>query len=296
MFLSAPSTQLRLAIAGDLHGEWSEADAQLLEQLAPDAVLFVGDLSDGDLRLTKAITRLRQPTAVILGNHDRGRDRSGNIFQQQINLLGDLHCGWRQRRWTVPRLGVVGCRPGTAGGGFHLSKAVEAVVGPISVEESADRIVQACASIPRDWPLVLLAHCGPTGLGSNAQDPCGRDWKQPACDWGDADLALALDRLGHERPPQLVVFGHMHHRLKGRQGERRTFHRDRRGTVFLNAACVPRRGLDEQGRGLCHFSWVEFDNDQLSHVSHRWFLDDGSVAYAETLYERGLHHQGGHRC
>jgi len=296
LFLSAPSSRLRLAIAGDLHGEWSEADAQLLAQLAPDAVLFVGDLSDGDLRLTKAITRLPQPTAVILGNHDRGRDRSGSIFQQQINLLGDLHCGWRQRRWTVPRLGLVGCRPGTAGGGFHLSKAVEAVVGPISVEESADRIVQACASIPRDWPLVLLAHCGPTGLGSNAQDPCGRDWKQPACDWGDADLALALDRLGHERPPQLVVFGHMHHRLKGRQGERRTFHQDRRGTVFLNAACVPRRGLDEQGRGLCHFSWVEFDDDQLSHVSHRWFLDDGSVAYAETLYDRAHHDQDGDRC
>ena len=258
----------------------------MLDRLSPDAVLFVGDLSDGDLRLTKAITGLRQPTAVILGNHDRGRDHSGGVFQQQIKLLGDLHCGWRHRQWTVPRLGVVGCRPGTAGGGFHLSKAVEAVVGPISVEESAERIVQACASVPKDWPLVLLAHCGPTGLGSDARDPCGRDWKTPACDWGDADLALALDRLARKRPPQLVVFGHMHHRLKGRQGERRTFHQDRRGTVFLNAACVPRRGLDDQGRGLCHFSWVEFEDDQLSHVSHRWFLADGSVAYAETLYEQ----------
>ena len=32
------------------------------------------------------------PVAVILGNHDRGRDRSGGILEQQIALLGDLHC------------------------------------------------------------------------------------------------------------------------------------------------------------------------------------------------------------
>ena len=286
MPLTPSRSRLRLAIAGDLHGDWCDADAALLERLAPDAVLFVGDLSDGDLRLTKAITRLPQPVAVILGNHDRGQDRSGGVFQRQLDLLGDLHCGWRQRCWQEPRLGVVGCRPGTAGGGFHLSRAVEAVVGPISVEESAKRIVEACGSVPEDWPLVLLAHCGPRGLGSDAKDPCGRDWKSPACDWGDADLALALDQLSRQRSPQLVVFGHMHHRLKGHQGERRTFHQDRRGTVFLNAACVPRRGLDQRGRELCHFSWVEFEDDQLSHVSHRWFLADGRVAYAETLYER----------
>ena len=285
MPLTPSSSRLRLAIAGDLHGDWCDADAALLEHLAPDAVLFVGDLSDGDLRLTKAITRLPHPVAVILGNHDRGKDPTGGIFQRQIDLLGDLHCGWRKRQWPSPHLGVVGCRPGSAGGGFHLSKAVQAVVGPITVEQSAARIVEASAAVPDDWPLVLLAHSGPTGLGSDAADPCGRDWKQPACDWGDADLALALTQMAQQRRPQLVVFGHMHHRLKGRQGERRTYVRDRHGTVFLNAACVPRRGLDSEGRTLCHWSWVEFDQGELVHVSHRWYLPDGSVAYAETLLD-----------
>ena len=276
-----------MAIAGDLHGVWSDADARLLDCLAPDAVLFVGDLSDGDRRLTKAITRLSFPVAVILGNHDRGRDRSGAVFQQQIDLLGDLHCAWRMRHWDTPCLGVVGCRPGTAGGGFHLSPAVEAVVGPLTMEQSADRIVEACRAVPDDWPLVLLAHCGPTGLGSEAGDPCGRDWKAPACDWGDGDLALAIDRLSCQRRPQLVVFGHMHHQLKAKQGQRRTFYRDRHGTVYLNAACVPRRGLDGDDRTLTHFSWVEFGHGQLNHVSHRWYLPDGSLAYAETLYQVG---------
>ena len=257
----------------------------MLTQLAPDAVLFVGDLSDGDLRLTKAITQLPHPVAVILGNHDRGKDSSGGVFQRQLDLLGDLHCGWRMRQWSLPPIGVVGCRPGSAGGGFHLSRAVQAVVGPITLEQSAERIVDACRDVPADWPLVLLAHSGPTGLGSEAVAPCGRDWKQPACDWGDADLALALDRLATRRRPELVVFGHMHHRLKGRQGERSTYQRDRHGTVFLNAACVPRRGLDADGRHLCHWSWVEFDGGKLVHVSHRWHLPDGTLAYAETLLD-----------
>ena len=248
-------------------------------------MLFVGDLSDGDLRLTKSITQLKHPVAVILGNHDRGKDASGETFQRQLNLLGDLHCGWRMREWSSPAVGVVGCRPGSAGGGFHLSRAVQAVVGPITVEQSAARIVDACASVPPSWPLVLLAHSGPTGLGSEASDPCGRDWKQPPCDWGDRDLALALDQLASRRRPSLVVFGHMHHRLKGRQGERSTYQRDRYGTVFLNAACVPRRGMDAEGRQLCHWSWVEFDQANLVHVSHRWYLPDGAQAYAETLLD-----------
>ena len=40
---------------GDLHGCWSELDHELLDGMAPDAVLFVGDLSDGDLRIVRAI-------------------------------------------------------------------------------------------------------------------------------------------------------------------------------------------------------------------------------------------------
>ena len=171
-----------------------------MQHLKPDAVLFVGDLADGDLRLTRRITRLPFPVAVILGNHDRGRDRSGGILEQQVALLGDLHCAWRTIQWPELALTIVGARPCSAGGGFHLSKAVEAVYGLVSLETSADRIVQAAAEVPADQPLIVMAHCGPSGLGSDATSPCGRDWKTPAVDWGDQDLALK-----HEHPSAEVI-------------------------------------------------------------------------------------------
>ena len=274
---------MRLAIAGDLHGDWTFDDEQLLDQLKPDAVLFVGDLSDGDLRLVKAITRLNRPCAVILGNHDRGRDRSGEKLRQQLLMLGELDCSWRMRNWSSPPVAIIGCRPCSSGGGFHLSEAVRSVFGPVTEEESANRIVQAASGAPETWPLVLLAHSGPTGLGSDASSICGRDWKHPHIDWGDRDLAIAVEAMRHHRAADLVVFGHMHHCLRGGKGERLTFHRDRYGTAYVNAACVPRSGSDESGQTLIHFTWVEFEGRHLSLVCHRWFHLDGTLAYEQTL-------------
>ena len=274
---------MRLAIAGDLHGDWTFDDEQLLDHLKPDAVLFVGDLSDGDLRLVKAITRLNRPCAVILGNHDRGRDRSGEKLRQQLLMLGELDCSWRMRNWSSPPVAIIGCRPCSSGGGFHLSEAVRSVFGPVTEQESANRIVQAASGAPETWPLVLLAHSGPTGLGSDASSICGRDWKHPHIDWGDRDLAIAVEAMRRHRAADLVVFGHMHHCLRGGKGERLTFHRDRYGTAYVNAACVPRSGSDESGQTLIHFTWVEFEGRHLSLVSHRWFHLDGTLAYEQTL-------------
>ena len=183
---------------------------------------------------------------------------------------------------------VVGARPCSAGGGFHLSKAVEAVYGPVSLEASSERIVQAAADVPADQPLIVMAHCGPSGLGSEAASPCGRDWKTPAVDWGDQDLALALDRMANARPADLVIFGHMHHRLRHGAGQRRTVQRDRQGTVYLNAACVPRHGIDASGRPWRHFSWVELDhNGDVQLAAHRWYGLDGELLEQQVLLDSG---------
>ncbi len=250
--------------------------------------MFVGDLSDGDIRVTKSISEIPLPTAVILGNHDRGRDQTGDVLRNQLKVLAEKHCSWSLRKWEEPRLAVIGARPCSSGGGFYLSKEVEAVFGPLTIQDSADRIVSAANSAPVNWPMVLLAHSGPTGLGSEAESICGRDWKSPAIDWGDLDLALALNQMRGTRLPALVVFGHMHHALTRTSGYRRTFHKDIYGTIFLNCACVPRRGFDSSGRLVCHFSWVEFVNGQLNHVSHRWYLQDGSLSYEEVLHCKNL--------
>jgi uncharacterized protein (TIGR04168 family) len=281
----------RLAVVGDPHGAWDKHDGELVQQLAVDALLLVGDLSDGKPRIPALLRRLEVPTACVLGNHDTGRDDSGRTLQRQLDGLGPLHCGWGLRQFEG--LAVVGGRPGTAGGGFHLSPAVRALYGPLSLEASTARITAAAALADPAQPLVLLAHCGPSGLGSEASDPCGRDWKKPARDWGDQDLALAIRQIRRSRPLPLVAFGHMHHALKRGQGERRSLVVDRDGTVYLNAACVPRHGRDAQGRELRHFSWVELEvppaNPQAARVlraSHRWYGLDGQLIYEQTLLVR----------
>lgn len=275
---------MEIAIAGDLHDQWDGADQALLELLAPDALLLVGDFSDGRQRIPALLQQLRLPVACVLGNHDSARDCSGRTLQRQLDLLGERHCGWGLRQLTPPGLAVVGARPGSAGGGFHLSPAMRAVYGPVELEQSVQRIVTAAAAADPALPLVLLAHCGPSGLGSDANDPCGRDWKAPACDWGDQDLALAIERIRRRRPLPLVVFGHMHHGLRRGQGERRSLHRDRHGTIHLNTACVPRHGIDQHDRELRHFSWVRFVNGELCHVAHRWYGLGGELHYEQTLW------------
>ena len=245
----------------------------------------MGDLSDGDLRLTRRLRDLPFPLAMILGNHDRGRDHSGGVLRQQLTLVQNVDCGWRRLPLDPLPLSVVGGRPCSSGGGFHLSKAVRAVYGPVTLEESAERIVAAAAAVPADQPLVLMAHCGPSGLGSDPASPCGRDWKTPAVDWGDQDLALALDRIARTRVPDLVIFGHMHHQLKRGSGLRTSLLRNRRGTAFVNAACVPRSGVNDQGETLLHWSWAEFSGPRLTALSHRWYRADGTLAYQERLPE-----------
>jgi len=276
---------MQIAIAGDLHGQWDGSDHDLLAQLAPDALLLVGDFSDGRSRIPTLLAGLDLPLACIIGNHDTGKDGSGERLRRQLSLLGERHCGWSLRELRPPGLAVVGARPGTAGGGFQLSRAVRAVYGPVSQQESADRITRAALAADPDLPLILLAHSGPSGLGSRAADPCGRDWKHPPCDWGDQDLAIAIAQIRRRRPLPLVVFGHMHHLLRRHQGERLSFLRDAQGTAYLNCACVPRHGTDQQGRKLRHFSWVRFEDGRPVQISHRWYGLDGTLLYRERLWQ-----------
>lgn len=281
-------SDLHLAIAGDLHDQWDASDHELLARLRPDALLLVGDFSDGDSRIPMLLAGLDLPLACIIGNHDTGKDGSGRRLREQLSLLGDLHCGWGLRELRPPGLAVVGARPGTAGGGFQLSRAVRSVYGPVSQQESADRITRAALAADPALPLLLLAHTGPTGLGSAAADPCGRDWKNPPCDWGDRDLELAISQIRRRRPLPLVVFGHMHHTLRHNRGERLSFQRDAEGTLYLNCACVPRHGTDLQGRQLRHFSWVRLRDGQPVHLSHRWYDLGGVLLYEEVLWQASL--------
>ena len=276
---------LHIAIAGDLHGLWDSLDEAILQRLAPDAVLLVGDLGEGDDRMSRRISRLPHPVACVLGNHDAGRDPTGHVLQRQLRLLGSVHCGWGMRWLEPPGLAVVGGRPASSGGGYALSAAVRATWGNVSLAASVHRMSSAAAEVSPETPLVLLAHAGPSGLGSRANDICGRDWKRPACDWGDQDLAAAIVRIRCQRPLPLVVFGHMHHRLKRGPGQRQAFLQDRYGTAYLNAAAVPRHHHDNDGCPLRHFAMVQLDSSQVLRVSQCWFDAEATVRQEQCLYK-----------
>ena len=252
-------------------------------RLKPDGVLFVGDLSEGKIDVLKSIISISIPTLVILGNHDRGNDRTGDFLKYQHKLLGDKDCSWRLGQWNLPAISVIGGRPCSAGGGYYLSPEVIGAYGSVSLVESVERIVLAARSAPSSNPLIILSHSGPVGLGSDASSLCGRDWKSPSVDWGDKDLALAIDKIRKFRIPNLVVFGHMHHSLKGRNENRITFAKDIWGTYYLNAAFVPRRGKDSLGHEICHLAWVDFHKNNIKNIYHRWYDNDGNILYQENL-------------
>ncbi|KAG5564134.1 hypothetical protein RHGRI_000351 [Rhododendron griersonianum] len=110
------------------------------------------------------------------------------------------------------------------------------------LDGSAKRIYEAALGAPEDHSVILLAHNGPTGLGSKINDICGRDWVFGGGDHGDPDLAHAISHLKETtqlRIP-LVVFGHMHKELAYGNGLRKMIVVGDDNTIYLNGAIVPR--------------------------------------------------------
>ena len=136
----------------------------------------------------------------------------------------------------------------------------------------------------KDLPLIILSHAGPSGLGSEPDSICGKDWKLPSSDWGDRDLSFAISEIQKKRVIDLVVFGHMHNRLKRNLGLREMFKVDNKGTAYLNTAVVPRYKKNEEGKLFINFSWVEFEGGKLKHVSHRWYSECGEICEEKKFY------------
>ena len=91
--------------------------------IKPDIVLFVGDISDGSVKIIKKINLINIPTFVILGNHDRGKDQSGETLLKQIRVLGEKNCAWDLKIFNN-QLNILCARPCSSGGGYYLSNEV----------------------------------------------------------------------------------------------------------------------------------------------------------------------------
>lgn len=290
---------LKIAIVGDVHDRWEPAaEAVALEALGVQLVLFVGDFGNEAVDLVRAIAALPLPKAVAFGNHDAwytasdwGRKKSPydhreeDRVREQLDLLGDDHVGYGCKEFPAWQLAVVGGRPFSWGGTeWRNAQFYRERFSVSNFAESTARMVTAAADSPSDR-LIFLGHNGPHGLGSDPADICGRDWKENGGDFGDPDFAEAISKtraLGKDIP--LVAFGHMHHHLKHRGDRLRTAAIvDELGTVYINAARVPRIIEAEGGRKERNYTLVTLGANGVGNVELVWVADGGVVSSREAI-------------
>jgi uncharacterized protein (TIGR04168 family) len=266
---------VRLAVFGDLHGAFALHDVDMLRRRAVDGVVLLGDLSGRTQAAPPAWLRsLRDagcPVWWTPGNHDAVgwsammAELSGSALEDgaAASLSAALDA-WEAElgpgsllAWRGVALGegwLVGGRPLSYGGprmGYARLLAARWGVSDLARSATALRSAIADAPDPRA-PLVVVAHQGPAGLGSDRAAIFGRDFHPDEGDWGDTDLADALADVEEARPV-VVLAGHMHHALRG--GGRRTTVWQRGERVVVNAARVPRVGRD----GVRHHVEVVLD-------------------------------------
>jgi uncharacterized protein (TIGR04168 family) len=256
---------MRIAVVGDVHLCWDDADVELLDAAGYDLALFVGDLAgygaEGAVIVARSIAKLRTPALVLPGNHDAAtvpqfaaevfrapdvlRDALSLGMSRRVDALACALspaklCGYDLHAFERAGVTVLSARPHTIGGErLAFRRYLAERFGVRTLADSAARLCELFDRVPAEQHIIVLAHCGPTGLGGRRSDIYGSDFRPEEGDWGDPDLARALvhARSTH-KTVAAVVAGHMHHRLRG--GGERTWYLERDGVHHINAARVPR--------------------------------------------------------
>lgn len=290
---------LKIAVIGDVHDLWDADDGPALKLLGVDLVLFVGDFGNESVEVVRAIASLDLPKAAIFGNHDAwysatdwGRKKcpydrqTEDWVQDQIDLLGEAQVGYGKLDLPEFQLTVVGSRPFSWGGPIWKNgRFYQERYGVLGFEESTQKIVAAAEATAYDT-VIFVGHCGPVGLGDRPEDPCGKDWMPIGGDFGDPDFTAAIAQtreLGKHIP--LVAFGHMHHHLRHTKERLRTpVSISKEGTVYLNAARVPRI-IKTETDCRRNFSLVTLQAEQVSEVSLVWLNQDRELISEEIFYQ-----------
>ncbi|MCS6958871.1 MAG: TIGR04168 family protein [Pseudanabaenaceae cyanobacterium SKYGB_i_bin29] len=280
---------IKIAIVGDIHDQWDGGDHLALSHLQPDLVLFVGDIGNEALPLVEFISTLTIPKAVILGNHDAwytasewGRKKSpykndgqGCRVTKQLEILGDCHVGYGYKDFPELGLSVVGGRPFSWGGAEWKNASFYAERFGVTDFQSSLDLICAQARQAQCPHLIFLGHNGPIGLGELPSSPCGRDWQPLGGDYGDPDFYSAIEVCRLTRSVPLVAFGHMHHHLRVQPYYRETIV-VQNGTVYVNAACVPRWRL--VGASIFRFfTVVHLVDYQVECVRQVWVDENGTI-------------------
>lgn len=258
---------MRLAVVGDVHLAFGPKDVAALDDRGYEAILFVGDLAGyshrGALKVARYIAALKTKALVLPGNHDcmtaqqmlaemMGHEPTIALLsggeEARVAQLSDALGAARLTGYARHVLGdvtVIAARPHSFGGpGFAFRPYLSRAFGVPNLDASGARLcdlVDECES----EHLVFFAHNGPTGLGAARHDIWGCDFKRQGGDFGDADLRDAIDHArARGRRVLAVVAGHMHRHLRGAPSgdakERVAMVRDAEGTLYVNAARVPR--------------------------------------------------------
>ncbi|MFT4624837.1 MAG: hypothetical protein ACI8PZ_003500 [Myxococcota bacterium] len=276
---------VKLAIVGDIHGHWSNADTAWFGAADYDAVCVVGDLAglrwSATLQMARALSALTVPTLLVPGNHDAthpaqllaemvGRPTYGDVLasvqRRRAAALEDAIAPHTIAAYSAHPIGhvtVIGGRPHSMGGpSLSFPGHLAAAWGVSSIQESAAKLCALVDAAPTDY-LVFVAHNGPSGLGGRRSDIWGCDFRRDEGDWGDRDLAMAIDHArATGRRVLAVCAGHMHRRLRG--GGERAWKVERAGTVYANAAVVPRIWS-----GARHHLDLRIDGSQVT-IEDRW--------------------------
>ena len=284
---SAHHNAASLVAIGDIHRCWREVDSAYLERTQPDLAMFVGDLGDEDVEMVTKIASLSVKKAVILGNHDAWQSFAKKKVTEKLNdsldVLGEDHIAYSVREVPSAGVSVVGARPFSWGGQSLRSPEVyDYIYGVHTMRQSAAAIVDA-ARTAQHRDIVILAHNGPTGLGSNTDDIYGKDFGKPGGDWGDYDLELALKRIDSlGLNVRAVIAGHMHHRLLHPRGAERKRFIKRGDTMFINTAVVPRVERDKDGNELSYFVRTNWRDGECQSVEEVW-VDTHGDEHSSTL-------------
>ena len=288
----------KIAVVGDVHDRWDENDEIALKHLGIDLVLLVGDFGNEAVSIVRAIAQVNLPKAVIFGNHDAwysatdwGRKKCPydrqveDRLQQQLDLMAAVDVGYGKLDFPEWGFTVVGARPFSWGGStWKNQEFYDSKFGVKSFEESTDRILENVKSAAHNT-IIFMGHCGPLGLGTAPDDPCGKDWQPIGGDHGDPDFAAAIAQtqaIGKTIP--LVTFGHMHHALRHTKKQIRKRLDQRDGTVYLNAASVPRIVQTEAGWQR-NFSVVTLETGVVTAAELVWIDQDWAIASQEVLYQ-----------
>lgn len=278
---------MRLGVIGDIHLCFDEVDVRQLDEEGYDALLFVGDLAaysvKGGLEIARRIASLSTPTYVMPGNHDAAHvgQMAAEVLEVDA-LIPLLNLGQEDReaeladalrpailtgysRHTLEVDGrvveIVAGRPHSAGGPrLAFRPHLDARFGVEDLEDSV-RTLTALVDESEADELLFFAHNGPHGLGGKRDDIWGCDFRKEEGDFGDLDLERAIEHARRRgKRVRAVVAGHMHHALRG--GGHRRWQLERDGTLYLNAARVPRI-FERAGRTLRHHVELRVDADRV---------------------------------